>query len=162
MGIVKHFITVLVWLSLSLISQAEVIDASAGYFKTASLNPTKGVINFTIESLHDTDKKWAPTTKLDFFNESDELGYSVGIIKLDGKQGIVAFYVKGILDNSIERKFIKSNLALNTPYEFNYEYIGKNRLNLIIAGRRFSMDIGFKPSKVKHLVSGMTLHVGRP
>ncbi|CAA0113740.1 Uncharacterised protein [Halioglobus japonicus] len=76
-------------------------------------------------------------------------------MKLDGEQGITAFYRLGEPTNPAKQGALVSNLELGQSYSIYYAYLGNDQLNLSVAGRDFSMDIGAKPTKVTHMVSGM-------
>ncbi|MCR9105427.1 MAG: hypothetical protein NXI15_09065 [Gammaproteobacteria bacterium] len=135
------------------------IDVKAGEFAIRDLSAEASNLKVTILSLNDSDPTYAPTTKIDFYTSDDAIFFSVGIIKLDGKQGITAFYSFGQPGNITEQAALVSNLNLGEPYPIEYHYVGSNRLNLNVAGRKFSMDVGAKPIKATYMVSGMVLNV---
>jgi len=152
----KHFI----YLSLvfSFCVFAETVDIPSGKFVQTEISSQEYELNITILALNDTDKSFASATKIDFYN-GDKIGFSVGVMKLDGDQGLTAYYSLGQPSSPEVQSALKNNLSLNKKYKIYYKYLGGNRVNLDVFGVKGSKDIGFKPTKIVHSIVGMKLEI---
>lgn len=146
------------FLSISLNAWAGVVDIPSGKFVQTEISPDEDELNIKILKLNDTDKTYASSTKIDFYN-GDKIGFSLGVLKLDGDQGLTAFYSFGQPSSPTSQSSLKSNLNLNQEYKIYYKYLGKNRINIDAFGAKGSKDIGFKPNKVVHSIIGMKIDV---
>lgn len=154
----KIIVTIFAWL-ISPLVLSEIIEIEAGKFTLLQLSKTYDEVRLKILSIKDTDEVYPPTTKIDFYRSDGSIGYSVGITKLDGKQGITAFFSMGNPSSPTRQGALVSNLKLDQFYKMSYSYIEENRLNIDVCGRKFSMDIGFEPAKVTYMISGMELEI---
>lgn len=149
---------VFIFLSFSISSLAEVIDIPSGKFVQNEISTEEYELKISILGLNDTDVSYASSTKIDFY-DGDKIGFSVGVMKLDGDKGLTAFYSHGQPSAPKKQSALKSKLSLRKEYKIYYKYLGKNRINLDVFGVKGSKDIGFKPTKVVHTIVGMKLDV---
>lgn len=141
---------------LSTTAHSSELDVEAGQFRSKSIDAVEGGVFFTIEKLNDDDPIYAPLTQLLFYN-GDNVGVSIGIMKLDGKQGLTAFYSRGTPQMPEVQNAVASNLVLGTEYALTYFMSKPGRLVVEAAGESFVLNIGFNPTKAEHMVSGMKL-----
>ena len=113
-------------------------------------------VEFDVEllKLNNTDPRYAPSTTVIFFNEVGDPGFSFGITKTDGTSGLAAVYSFGAPSEPRDRYGLVTDLKLGEKYRFQYSY-AEGVLTFSVAGTRKSVDLGFHPSRVLHLVSGL-------
>jgi len=141
----------------SVVTYAADVDVPSGKVTSTVLGNENAGIELTIERLNDSDPTYASVTQLFFYDAKGEIGLSVGIMKLDGEQGIASFYQVGGPRSSEVPSLIKSNLNLNTSYAIKYLSPKNGRIVLDVTGEILALNIGFSISKVEHMVSGMKL-----
>ncbi len=146
-------------LLFSIYAQAFEVGASAGEFTIRNMNPEMESLNWTILKLYDTDKSYPPSVALHFYSDDETIAYSIGIIKTDGKQGLSAYIAKGSPQNREKQNAVKTNLSLGAPYNFSYEYTEGKRVILVVAGKKITSRVGFLPTKVQLMVSGMEVQL---
>lgn len=142
-------------LSVSL-SAAE-IDIPAGEVMQVPFSNESGGAEFKIAKLNDSDPKYAPTTGFIFYGVDDKLELSVGIRKLEGKQGLVSYYHFEGSGSSVKPRLIKPNLKFNTDYEISYYLPRQGRIVLKVTDEFIGLNVDFEILRVEHVTSGMKL-----
>lgn len=113
-------------------------------------------ISFVPIALRDEDPDYAPTSSILIYSEDATLKLSFGIMKTEGKQGLIMFFHPAERPKPI---LVTPNLNLGDTVLLGFDFSVPEQVTLQFGERSVQLKDSFTAGKITHVVSGMNIEI---